>query len=422
VGRRPASGDRLGALVYNPGGPGVGGVEYVSYAKRITGDDVLDHFDFVSFDPRGTGGSGAIDCVTDAELDRLLSQDPTPDDAGEATALAAGNRAFGRACEAKGAPLVEHVDTLAVVRDLDLLRAVLGEPRLNFLGASYGTFIGAWYAETFPWRVGRMVLDGAVDPSLELADYVAGQAQGFDRGFTDYLNWCLDHARCPFRGTLAQARDQVGALVEGADHDPLSTDDPVRPLTQGLMATGIAQGLYSDSIWPTLNEALRDALSGDGAALLEMADTYNERSADGRYGPVLEANPSIFCLDHGENRDPAEISKAADALEQRYPPLGGFIGWGALGCSQWPIAPALEPQSLTADGAAPILVVGTVGDPATPYEWAQSLGSQLASGSLLTWEGSGHTAYGRGGRCIDDAVEAYLIAGTIPADGSRCPA
>jgi pimeloyl-ACP methyl ester carboxylesterase len=322
----------------------------------------------------------------------------------------------------QSSPRIGHVDTLSVVRDLDVLRAALGEERLSFLGASYGTFIGAWYAETFPWRVGRIVLDGAVDPSVDLAGYVSGQAKGFDRGLTDYLAWCLGRDDCPFRGTPAQARDQLGSLVDKADGAPLETGDSSRPLTQSLMFTGIAQGLYSDALWKGLNKALADALTGDGGALLELADRYNDRSSSGVYGEVLEANPAIYCLDHGETRSAEEIGAAADVLAQQYPPLGGFIGWGALGCAEWPLPAVVHPTRLVAEGADPILVVGTVGDPATPYEWAQSLAGQLSSGRLLTWEGAGHTAYGRGGKCIDDAVEAFLIAGTLPAEGTRCPA
>lgn len=422
VARTKASGERLGSLVYNPGGPGVGGVEYVRAADRLIGGDVRKHFDFVSFDPRGTGDSEPIDCISDPEMDAYLNGDSTPDDEAELASQEAANRRFSDGCVAKSSPLVRYIDTLSVVRDLDALRSALGENSLSFLGASYGTFIGAWYAQTFPWRVGRMVLDGAVDPSLDLAGYVAGQAQGFDRGLNDYLAWCLDRDDCPFRGAPAQARDQLGSLLDKADVTAMTTQDANRPLTQSLMITGIAQGLYADSLWKTLNKALSDAVEGDGTALLALADRYDERSSDGKYGSVMEANPAIFCLDHPEPRSAAEIQAAADELEQKFPPLGGSIGWGALGCAEWPIPAVMKPQRLTAEGAAPILVVGTVRDPATPYEWAQALAGQLSSGRLLTWEGSGHTAYRRGGTCIDDAIETYLVSGQLPAEGTRCPA
>jgi pimeloyl-ACP methyl ester carboxylesterase len=421
VARKQASGDRIGSLVYNPGGPGVGGVEYVRAADGLVGGDVLEHFDFVSFDPRGTGSSDPIDCISDQQMDTYLNGDSTPDDEAEIASQVEANRSFGAGCVQKSSPLVRHAGTLSVVRDMDVLRSALGEDTLTFLGASYGTFIGAWYAQTFPWRVGRMVLDGAVDPSLDLAGYVAGQAQGFDRGLTDYLDWCLDRRDCSLRGTPSEARSQLGSVLQKADGTPMTTDDAKRPLTQSLMVTGIAQGLYADSLWESLNDALSDALKGDGTALLALADRYDERSADGHYGAVMEANPAIFCLDHSEPRSTAEIEAAADDLDKRYPPLGGAIGWGALGCAEWPVPGVMEPRRTTADGAAPILVVGTKGDPATPYEWAQGLASQLSSGHLLTWEGSGHTAYRRGGNCIDDVIEAYLVAGKLPVEDKHCP-
>lgn len=417
-----ATGERLGSLAFNPGGPGVGAVDYVAQADRVVGGDLLEHFDFVAFDPRGTGGSEPIDCIGDAEMDHFLEVDTTPDDAAELREAEEVQRAFWQGCLERSGDRVRHVDTLSVVRDLDVLRAVMGDGRLNFLGKSYGTFLGAWYAELFPWRVGRMVLDGAVDPSADLAAYAAGQAEGFDRGLVDYLEWCLDRRGCPFRGSVDDARAQLGALVAGADAQPLATEDGDRELTQSLMTTGIAQGLYVDSLWQQLNQAIDAALDGDGSGLLELADMYDERTPEGSYGGVLEANPAMFCLDHAETRSAEQIGADADVLAEEYPPLGGFIGWGALGCAESPVEAVVPARRLTAEGAAPILVVGTVGDPATPYEWAQALADQLESGRLLTWEGSGHTAYHRAGSCIDDAVEAYLIAGEVPAEGTDCPA
>jgi pimeloyl-ACP methyl ester carboxylesterase len=186
------------------------------------------------------------------------------------------------------------------------------------------------------------------------------------------------------------------------------------------MATGIVYGMYTPSAWRPLNEALTKALAGDGTALLELADSYNERDAEGRYDGTLQAYSPIYCLDHPETRTLDQVAADAAELGRKYPPLGDYVGWGGIGCYEWPVPAVIKPQKLTAEGAAPILVLGTTGDPATPYEWAQSLAAQLSSGRLLTREGSGHTAYLENSSCIDEAVEAYLVAGALPAEGTVC--
>jgi pimeloyl-ACP methyl ester carboxylesterase len=418
--KRPADGDAIGSLVINPGGPGVSGVEYARLAASRFGEALRRSYDIVSFDPRGVAPKGGVTCLSDRQLDGYVAADSTPDTAKELATSVAEITAFAQACEANTGPLLAHVDTVSVVRDMDVLRQALGDNTLTYKGASYGTYMGAWYAQTFPWRVGRMVLDGATDPSLTSEQFLDGQARGFQAALQAYANGCRSRPSCPLRGTVDDAVAQVGALVARADARPL-TSGSGRPLTQSLMILGIAQALYADELWPALDLALRAALSGDGTALLALADYYVERDAKGHYGPVMAANPAMFCLDHPETRTPDQIAAAAELLGTKYPPLGATIGWGALTCAEWPIPAVLKPQRLTAGGAAPILVLGTVGDPATPYEWAQGLADQLSSGRLLTWEGEGHTAYGRGSSCIDTAVEAYLLAGTLPAEGRRCP-
>lgn len=420
VSKLPAGGDKLGSLLVNPGGPGVSGISYVKVAQQAFGRPLLRNYDIVGFDPRGIGESEPIRCLPDAELDAYTSSDATPDDRRELDASVADVRRFAAACEKNSGPLFDHVDTLSTVRDLDVLRAVTGDDVLSFFGASYGTYIGAWYAQTFPWRVGRLVLDGATDPSLSSQQYVAGQAEGFSRALRAFVSDCQSQSDCPLRGSLDDGLAQIGTLVQRADAAPLKTDDPRRPLTQSLMITGIAQALYATQLWPSLTIGLTNALSGDGNGLLQLADTYLERDEKGRFGQTIAANPAIFCLDVPEERTAEQIAADAAELERRFPPLGGAIGWGALTCSQWPREAVVPRQKVTAQGAAPILVLGTVDDPATPYEWAQGLSSQLSSGRLLTWEGTVHTAYNQGSDCIDDKVEAYLLAGKVPAEGTRC--
>jgi len=418
--RLPASGTKLGSLLVNPGGPGVSGISYARAARQALGRPLLRSYDIVGFDPRGVGESDPVECLPDSQLDAYVAADTTPDDQSELDASVADVKRFAAACELNTGDLLGDVDTLSTVRDLDVLRAIVGDDVLSYLGASYGTYIGAWYAETFPWRVGRLVLDGAVDPSLTAKQYVAGQSEGFSRALKAYVESCQSGSDCPLRGSLQDGLAQIGTLVERSDSAPLKTSDPKRPLTQSLMFTGIAQALYASQLWPQLTAGLTEALSGQGNSLLELADMYLERDSKGHYGQTIDANPAIFCLDVPEPRTPAQIGADAAELQRKFPPLGGAIGWGALSCSQWPLKAVVPRRALSAVGAAAILVVGTVGDPATPYEWAKALASQLSSGRLLTWEGTVHTAYNQGSKCIDSKVEGYLLTGAVPADGTRC--
>lgn len=419
VNRLPSSGDRIGSLMVNPGGPGASGLQFARAARQVFGPAILDHFDVVGFDPRGVGESDPVKCLPDAELDAYVAEDGTPDTPAEVKETVAETRHFVQACQRNTGPLLKHVDTLSVVKDMDVLRAVLGENTLTYQGLSYGTYLGAWYAQTFPWRVGRLVLDGAIDPSLTSAQYVAGQAEGFHRALRAFVQDCQSQPECPLRGSVDDGLAQLGQLIAAADQSPLRTNAD-RELTQSLMVTGIAMGLYSVQLWPALTIGLSRAISGDGSGLLRLADQYLERDQNGHFGQTISANPAMYCLDVPEKRTPEQIAADAVKLNEQFPPLGGAIGWGALGCAEWPIPAVMPRQKLRAEGAAPILVVGTVNDPATPYEWAESLASQLSSGRLVTWEGSQHTAYGQGSKCIDGAVEDYLLSGTLPAADTRC--
>jgi pimeloyl-ACP methyl ester carboxylesterase len=417
--REPATGKRIGSLVVNPGGPGVSGKAYAKVARQAFGRSITSHYDVVGFDPRGVGDSDAIKCLPDAQLDSYLAADGTPDSSSELASAVTNSRRFADACRRNSGELFGHVDTISVVKDMDVLRAALGEKTLAYHGASYGTYIGAWYAQLFPWRVGRFVLDGAIDPSLTSAQYIAGQAEGFTRALRAFVSDCQSQSGCPLRGSLLDGLNQVGTMVHAADESPLRTDTG-RELTQNLMITGIAQGLYDDAFYPILTTGIEKALNGDGTDLLRLADVYYQRDAKGRYGQTVSANPAIFCLDVPEQRTATQIESDAAALGREYPPLGDALAWGALSCAEWPVPGVVPRERLTAKGAAPILVLGTTGDPATPYEWAQALSSQLSSATLVTWNGDVHTAYNRGNRCVDNAVERYLLSGTMPPKGTRC--
>lgn len=416
--RRKASGHRIGSLLMNPGGPGASGVDWVRQAASGYGSSLRSSFDLVGWDPRGIGGSSQLKCLPNEQLDAFVSSDPTPDDATERQKLIDDTKQFASGCKLRSGELMKHVDTLNTVKDMDVLRALLGDKTLSYFGASYGTFLGAWYAQTFPWRVGRLVLDGAVDPSLDAKGYIDGQAMGFARAIEAYMTDCLAQRDCPFRGSLNDAESQLGDIIERSDQQPLPTASK-RELTQALLITGVVQGMYSDRLWHSLNEALTQAMQGDGTGLLALADQYYERDKNGQYGAVLQSNGPIYCLDHPETRTIEQIAADAVDLQRRYPPLGSSMGWSAMSCRNWPVRAVLTPQRLTAQGAAPILVVGSTGDPATPYEWAKALASQLSSGRLITREGFGHTGYGES-TCIDTAVDQYLVSGKLPDEGTVC--
>jgi pimeloyl-ACP methyl ester carboxylesterase len=421
--RTPATDDarRIGSLLVNPGGPGVSGVAYAQAADVITSAAVRAGYDVVGFDPRGVGASEPLDCVTDAQLNESFDTgDSTPDTPAEVAELLAGSREYRDGCSERSPDLLAHVGTQDVARDLDVVRAVLGDERLTYLGKSYGTSIGVEYARQFPDRVGRMVLDGAVDPTLSDADVLLGQAAGFELALSRFVADCLQQ-ECPLGSTAAEVLGVVEQVLERTDDSPLPTD--TRPLTQVLATYGILFPLYlpPDQGYPVLQAGLLAAREGDGTVLLQVADTYLGRNPDGSFDTnQWDAFTPISCLDRPGTASVADVEEAMPAFLAASPRFGEGLAWGLLGCTDWPVASAGLPGPVRASGAPPILVVGTTGDPATPFEWSQALADQLESGVLLTYDGTPHTAYRKGSSCIDDAVDAYLLEGTVPPGDQVC--
>lgn len=309
---------------------------------------------------------------------------------------------------------------------MDILRAVLGDGKLNYVGASYGTFLGATYAGLFPNRVGRLVLDGAMDPSLPARRLNLDQTAGFETAFQSFAKDCVTRSDCPLggKGTApAKVGQNLKAFFRKLDARPIPTGAPDgRKLGEALATTGVIAAMYDESTWEQLREALTSAIKDkDGAGLLALSDSYYERDADGRYANLMAANAAVNCLDlPAAFSSPDQVEKALPSFEKASPVFGEGLAWASLNCAYWPVRPTGEPHLIEAKGAAPIVVVGTTRDPATPYRWARSLARQLASARLLTYEGDGHTAYGRGSACIDSAIDTYLLHGTPPADGKRC--
>jgi pimeloyl-ACP methyl ester carboxylesterase len=406
--KRPATGsNRRGSLFINPGGPGGSGVGYVSYFRN-TG---LEDYDIVGFDPRGVAGSTPVTC-RDTDLAGLLSMDVSPDDPAEQDALVEADRQFGAGCLERSGPLLQHISTVEVARDLDLLRGLVGDERLNFFGASYGTQVGATYATLFPRQVGRMVLDGAVNITQQPS---VSQAEGFDRALTAFADWCADR-NC----SLGRTREEVLAAVQGfvTRLDGQSLRVGQRELTQQLGVAGIVYVLYASAEeYKYLLLALDNAINkGDGTVLLRLADQLSERNAKGEYGQLNFAFPAVRCLDEPDRGVQGEIDLARAAAAQA-PVLGPVIG-PDLVCALWPV-PAVAQRRLEGAGAAPIVVLGNTGDPATPYEYAVSMAQQLKSGVLVTYRGQGHTSYGKS-ECVQRLVVGYFAQGTVPEDGTTC--
>jgi pimeloyl-ACP methyl ester carboxylesterase len=420
----PATGDGGRSLFVNPGGPGGEAHGFADYMKSQFGNDVLDTYDIVGVDPRGVGTSTPIDCLSDRELDAYAASEPDPDNEREIEEYRATAVDFGNGCEERSGALASHISTEEAARDFDVVRALFGSKTFDWFGASYGTELGATYATLFPKTVGRMVLDGAVDPSLSAEESAFGQTTGFQRALDAYIEDCIQRANCPLGRNAAAAEDKLISFVKARDTGPLTTGEE-RKLTQGHTFYGIAVTLYDKSTWPVLTQALTAAFKGDGSVLLRLSDVYFRRDTDGTYAENLgEANPAINCLDAGDDDAEAstleEVQDSLPRFEKASPVFGRTLAWGALGCTDWPIK-ALHPQAaVDATGSKPIVVLGTTRDPATPYEWAKALADQLGTAVLVSREGDGHTAYTSNNRCIKRLVDDYLVDGKVPKDGTTC--
>ena len=415
--KAPASGTSRGSLVVNPGGPGGSGVEFVAQAAPAF-SQLTEHFDLVSFDPRGVGRSAPIRCVTSAQLTHGLNLNPAPTTPAGIGALVRSDRAFARGCANRNGHYLAHVATIDEARDLDVLRAALGEAKLTYYGASYGTYLGAKYAQLFPTRIRAMVLDGAVNPAESTTRSNLVQAEGFETDLHDMLAACVSAGSCPLGSTEAEAYQTVRDLEASIAAQPLAVGD--RMLGPGLFFEGLASGLYSTAAWKTLWTALAAAKDGDGASMLALADDLTERNSDGEYSNLIEANTAIGCIDRPSPRSIARYAATARAFARQAPDFGAAIEYGSMSCAFWPVPAVERPHPVHASGAPPIVVIGTTRDPATPYVWAQALAHQLRSGVLLTYDGDGHTAYLDGNACVEAAVKAYVEDLTPPPVGTTC--
>lgn len=423
--RQESTNTTKGTVLTNPGGPGGSGFDFVSFGYAVSPALRAD-YDVVGWDPRGVGRSTRVTCFTDPkQTDELLygtysSAYATPEWIDELTTREQG---FASACEASTGELLAHMDTASNARDLDLIRAVVGSDKLNYVGYSYGTWLGTVYAQLFPQRVGAMVLDGGYDPSLNSFDLFQQRMVGFDLAFRSWMQSCLDGAGCPFSGDIAEALGAATTLIASADQTALVNDDG-RVLDTATLATGIGALLYSTSYWDGLTELLTAYAAGDPAPAFAAADGANNRFADGSYGNTVEVSFAVTCQDYDFAADTTAIADRLAQIDAAAPILGTFMARDdyaqlAAACRSWPAPPAQLPTTFDA-ATVPIVVVGTTNDPATPYAWSQALASHLGNGVLITRNGDGHTGYNKGNSCVDSAVDAYVLEGTLPASDPNC--
>lgn len=423
----PARGESLGTLFVNPGGPGASGTSFLRDAIDWSfGEELNEHFDIVAWDPRGVESSSAVECFDDEGLDEYLFGDPRP----FATltvgsdewidAVRAEQRAYAEACAERTGELLAHVDTLSTVRDLNLLRELVGDERLHYLGFSYGTAIGSLYAQLFPERVGRVVLDGAISPDVTIDEVVLLQQRGFEASARAYLDDCLTRSGCPFSGSVDSAMEDIGSLIDRIHANPIQAADG-RWISSDTLITAIILPLYNPDNWPLLDDLFNEIMDGDTFTAQYLADFYYGRDFNGGYEDnSTVAFSAINCLDYPRETDVEVMRRNAERIADAAPIFGRYAGFGELACLDWPHPPVELPADLSAEGADPILVLGTTGDPATPYEWAVETAQLLPSGVLVTFNGEGHLAYAPDNRCIADTVHRYLVDGIVPARDPNC--
>ncbi len=410
---------RVGQLVVNPGGPGGSGIQYAA-AGALQFGKLARRYDIVGFDPRGVGQSEGLTCVGTKDLDQLVAFDPDPDNDAERDEMDTLVKRFGDGCLAKSGDLARHMSTDEVARDLDVLRQALKEAKLDYMGASYGTLIGATYANLFPTHVGRMVLDGALDPSLSNEELSLQQAHGFEVALRSYVKDCVNRGNCFLGDTVDAGVRRIQKFLAAVEARPLPTDTD-RELTEGLATLGVWMPLYVESYWGQLSSGLKQAFDdGRGSRLLSLADLYTSRGSEGYTDNSMNALYAVNCLDHSDSIPTDDVPSHFAEFEKASPTFGKAFAYSLSTCSSWPVKSGKVTKAMAAAGAPPIVVLGTTRDPATPVEWARALASQLDSGVYVERDGDGHTAYNQGNECIDTTVVRYLVDDKVPADNTKC--
>jgi pimeloyl-ACP methyl ester carboxylesterase len=421
--RFKATGDKIGSLIVNPGGPGESGVHAAASMATTLPDELRKRFDLVGFDPRGVASSNpAVWCNSDEDNDRLRADNVveyTPEGVAHIDKL---NKEFVQRCVDKmGKQFLANVGTASVVKDLDAMRAALGDDKLTYLGYSYGTRIGSGYAEAYPQKVRAMILDGAVDPNADPFEADIRQAKAFQTAFDNYAADCAKDPNCPLGTDPAKAVDVYHSLVNPLVQKPAATADP-RGLSYSDAIVGTILPLYSPSLWRHLTQALAEIGKGRGDTMLSLADLYMGRDAQGHYTNATDARVAVNCVDKPAITDRATLVEQDRQMREAAPFMsyGQFTGYAPMStCGMWPVPPTSQRHEIKVSGLPPILVVSTTNDPATPYQAGVNLAKQLG-GTLLTFEGTQHTVALQGDACVDDIATRYLVDVMVPPPGSRC--
>jgi pimeloyl-ACP methyl ester carboxylesterase len=406
----------VGSLLLNPGGPGGSGIDYVRAATYVVSPNLISNFDIVGFDPRGVGKSTPVHCLSGARTDAMIAADGSPDNQAEIDRLVALNKEFAAGCQKKSPDLYRFVDTVSAARDIDVLRNALGDRKLNWLGKSYGTFLGATYAELFPKRVGRMVLDGVVDPALTNTEISHGQAIGFEKALHRFITDCFTHSDCPLTGSPQNGFGQISNLLTQLDSNPAKLADG-RTLTQAMALIGVLGSLYDKQYgWSHLRSDLSAAFKSSFGPLASSLDSYISRGPDGKYlDNSNDAIAAVNCLDRPDRPSIKQTQQLVKQWRKDAPLFGDYLAWSDFSCTYWKTPATGKPHGIVSPGSSKILVVGTLNDPATPYAWSKNLTKQLSDATLLTFDGDGHTAYMQGSKCIDQVVDNYFLTGTAKA-------
>ncbi len=419
----PAKGNKIGSLLMNPGGPGQSGIEAATAIVKQVPKEIRDRFDFIGFDPRGVGSSTpAIECNSDKDVDRLRAQNDTDYSPEGVARMEQDSKDFVKRCVDKvGLEFLANVGTVNVAKDMDRLRAALGDEKLTYLGYSYGTRIGTTYAEEFPQNVRALILDGVIDPNADPTQADIDQIAGFQKAFDNYAADCAKSPSCPLGTDPAQATARYRAMVDPLVDHPAKTKDG-RGLSHSDAIIGTIMVMYSPTLWEAFTKALRQLSEGSGDILQLLADAYMKRDEDGHYSHAQDAQTAINCVDEPPEKDRAKAVEKDRRIREVAPfqDYGQFTGNAPLGvCAFWPVPPTSKPHPIHAAGLPKLLVVSTTYDPATPYQAGVELAKQLGGG-LLTYDGTKHTIVFDGNQCVDKAAEDYLIKVTTPPEGARC--
>lgn len=407
--------DRIGSMMVNPGGPGFGGSSLADDAQYYFSQDLIDRFDIIAWDPRGTGESTpAVDCVD--TFDEYFGLDSPPETPDEKQALIDASQAFNDKCAENSGTILPYISTQASAQDINSLRLALGEEKITFFGFSYGSELGTTWATMFPETVRAIVVDGAVDPNATSIQEGMNQAKGFEGQLSAFLKQCSERTACEFHNG-GKAEAAFDKLVLDIDASPLEVSKNRTPVTQGVLFTAVAQAMYSDYYWPQLSEALSAAQKGNGAGILQLYDDYYQRKGDGTYGNELEAFLAISCLDDPGASSVEEVDSHIEDFIAAAPRLGGNFAYG-YSCSLWPVKQAAK-VTITGKGAGPIVVVGTTGDAATPLDSTRKMAKSLEQGVLIVVDANQHTGYGANS-CVVKAVDEYLISLKVPSNDLTC--